>query len=77
MFKEDIGLWPSMITDQFKEYFTESSPNQNMDRISNSGRLYGKVLRKMTNDNYYFYKKNENKIIHTYIQSYIYLSPYC
>lgn len=62
MFKQDIGLWPSTITDQFKEYFTESSPNQNMDRISNSGRLYGKVLRKMTCDNFYFYKKNENKI---------------
>lgn len=62
MYKEDIGLWPSTITDQFKEYFSESSPNQNMDRISNSGRLYGKVLRKMTNDNFYFYKKNENKI---------------
>jgi hypothetical protein len=50
MYKENIGLWPSMVTDQLKEYLTESSPNQNMDSISNSGRLYSKILRKNTDD---------------------------
>lgn len=61
-FSPDPGLWPMVITEEMREYFTKNKPCQFILEIHNSARFCYDKTRVLTEHNFYRMKKNKEKI---------------
>jgi hypothetical protein len=66
-FINDIALWPSSVTDNFREYFTLHPPNQNIQAIDESKKSIRGVSRKLKKHNFYITKKNGISVPRTWL----------
>lgn len=57
-YSNNIGIWPEVINDTFREYFIMNPPNQNMCKIGSSSKLISGVWRKLNESSFFCVKKN-------------------
>lgn len=59
MYPDDPALWPAVITEEMREYFTERKPNQHISEIHNSKKFCADKERILTEHTFYRHKQNE------------------
>lgn len=56
-YSKNIGIWPKVINDTFREYFIMNPPNQNICKIGSSSKLISGVWRKLNESSFFCVKK--------------------
>lgn len=60
-FSDDPALWPTVVTDEMREYFLIHKPDQFLSEIDKSKRFCSNKERVLTEYNFYRFKKNNEK----------------
>lgn len=60
-YSADPALWPSIITEDMRDFFTLRQPNQNIDKINNSRKTFTDKTRALTEYSFYRHTHNNEK----------------